>query len=528
MGGRLAADPIEPWIGVQEYPLEGDASQNRVKSILESSDHVVWVGTVSGLNRLDPGKTKFESVPEIKGTVRVLRQPSDGQLWVGMIGQGVRLGSGGKYAVMTAPDSLPSNTVLNIFEDDEQNIWIGTQAGLLRLTKTPVRIVPLPHSEDSDFGTIYQDRDETVWVVSTDVFRVRDGVATAYVFPGLSHLPVRNVYRDREGAMWVGTDGDGVVRIDGDRVSKLTMKDGLVNNFIRALLQSRDGSMWIATDEGVSRWTHHGFTNYQMRDGLSYFSTRAVLEDRNEDIWIGTDRGLSHLHAGAFVHDGVTDALSEEKVWAIHEDSDGGLWFGTRNNGLFRWRQQKLTHYTMAQGLASNSIYQILEDKQGSFWMSGPNGISLLDRRELDLAADDPEQRLSLTLYGVGDEVETTQIYGGRQSSGCLGPEGDVWFPSNKGPIHILKTAANPTPAPPIAISEVLVDGRATTDDSHLVIPPGSGRVEVFYAPILLRSQDGMRFRYKLEGFDQHWTDASSRRVATYTNIPFGHIHVSG
>jgi ligand-binding sensor domain-containing protein/signal transduction histidine kinase len=507
---------------VREYVLDGDASQNRVKSILESSDHTVWVGTVSGLNRLDPGKTQFERVPEFKGTVRVLREPSDGQLWVGMIGQGVRMGYGGKYAVMTAPDALPSNTVLNIFEDDEQNIWIGTQAGMLRLTKTPVRIVPLPHSEDSDFGTIYRDRDDTVWVVSTDVFRVRNGVATPYVFPGFGHLPVRNVYRDREGVLWVGTDGGGVVRIRENQVNKLTMKEGLVNNFIRAFLESRDGSMWIATDEGVSHWTRHGFTNYEMHDGLSYFSTRAVLEDHNGDIWIGTDRGLNHLHFGSFVHDGVTDALSEEKVWAIHEDPDGGLWFGTRNNGLFRWRLRKLTHYTMSQGLASNSIYQILEDKQGRFWMSGPNGISLLDRHELDLAADNPEQRLSLTLYGVGDEVETTQIYGGRQSSGCLGAEGDVWFPSNKGPIHILKTEANPTPAPPVVISEVLVDGRATANNNQLVISPGSSRVEVSYAPVLLRSQDGMRFRYKLDGFDQRWTDASSRRVATYTNIPAG------
>lgn len=507
---------------VREYLLDGDSSQNRVKSILETHDRTIWVGTVSGLNRLDPGSSRFERVAGIKGTVRVLRQPSDGELWIGMIGQGVRLGTAGKYTGMTAPDALPSNTVLNIFEDDEQNLWIGTQAGLLRLTKTPVRIVPLPHAEDSDFGTIYRDRDDTIWVVSTDVFRVRNGVAESYVFPELGHIPVRNVYRDRGGVLWVGTDGDGVARIEGNHVSKLTMKEGLVNNFIRAMLQSGDGSMWIATDEGVSRWTQHGFTNYEMRDGLSYFSTRALLEDRNGDIWIGTDRGLNHLHAGAFVHDRVTETLNEEKVWAIHEDSDGGLWFGTRNNGLFRWRQNRLTHFTTAQGLASNSIYQILEDQRGSFWMSGPNGISLLNRHELDLASENQDQHLSLTVYGIADEVETTQIYGGRQSSGCLGSDGDVWFPSNKGPIHILKTAIQQTQAPAVVIHDVLVDGLASSSKENLVMAPGNSRLEVFYAPILLRSQEGMRFRYKLDGFDQSWTDASSRRSATYTNLPPG------
>ena len=507
---------------IHEYHLQGGSSQNRVKSILETQDHTVWVGTVSGLHRLRPGADQFERVEGIKGTVRVLRQTSDGVLWIGMIGQGIRTRTGDKFTAMTAPDWLPSNTVLNIFEDDEQNLWIGTQAGVLRLTKTPVRIVPLPHSADSDFGTIYRDRDGTLWVVSTDVFRLRNGIAEPYAFPGLGHIPVRNVYRDRGGAFWVGTDGEGVVRIQDKRITRLTMKEGLVNNFVRAMLQSRDGSMWIATDEGLSRWTPHGFTNYQMRDGLSYFSTRALLEDRNGDIWIGTDRGLNHLHAGRFVQDGVTDALRQEKVWAIHEDSDGGLWLGTRNDGLYRWKQNKLTHYTTNQGLASNSIYQILEDPHGSFWMSGPNGISLLNRHELDQVAENPAQHLSLTLYGISNEVETTQIYGGRQSSGCLDAMGDAWFPSNKGPIHIVRNAVSTPPRSPIVINEVLVDGRSVNANGVLEMAPGSSRLEVSYAPILLHSQDGARFRYELEGFDKDWIDASSRRVASYTNLPVG------
>jgi ligand-binding sensor domain-containing protein len=121
-----------------------------------------------------------------------------------------------------------------------------------------------------------------------------------------------------------------------------------------------------------------------MRDGLSYFSTRALVEDHNGDLWIGTDRGLSHIRGGTFIHDAATAALAEEKVWSIHEDPDGGLWFGTRSNGLFRWKSNRLAHYTTAQGLASNSIYQIVEDRKGGMWLSGPNGISLLRRQELD------------------------------------------------------------------------------------------------------------------------------------------------
>ena len=513
-----------------EYALQGGNSENRVKSILETSDHTVWVGTVSGLHKLSPGARSFQPVRDISGTVRALRQTSDGTLWIGMIGQGMRTINGTAFTVIKSPDVLPSNTVLNIFEDDERNLWIGTQAGMLRLSSTPVRIVSLPQASDSDFGTIYADRDGTLWVVSTDVFRIRDGIAARYNFSGLEHVPVRNVFRDRAGAMWIGTDGEGIVRMNGGNPLWLTTRNGLVNNFVRATLQDRDGSMWIATDEGLSHWMpQHGFTNYLMPQGLAYFSLRALLQDRNGDLWIGTDRGLSRLHNGVFMKDTATEQLSQTKIWSIHEDEKGGLWFGTRNEGIYRWRNDTLTHFTTEQGLASNSIYQIIEDARNEFWISGPNGISQLSRQELDRAADNPHLRVAPTLYSVSDEMEGTQIYGGRQPSGCVDHRGDVWFPSSRGPIHILQDIV-PLPAvSQVAINQVLVDGRPVSQDRAVVIGPGNGRLDIQYAPILLRSQDGVRFRYRLDGFDADWIDASTRHIASYTNLPPGNytFHVS-
>jgi ligand-binding sensor domain-containing protein/signal transduction histidine kinase len=507
---------------LREYRLPGVSSQNRVKSILETKDGTIWVGTVSGLDRLRPGAGVFERISGIQGTVRVLRQTSDGMFWVGMIGGGIRSIKGYDSVTMTAADTLPSNTVLSVFEDDERNVWIGTQAGMERLTRTPVRIALLPQTVDSDFGTIYADHDGTIWVVSTDVFRMRNGAIEPYRFPGLGNISVRNVFRDRSGALWVGTDGDGIVRMGEKNMLWLTTKNGLTNNFIRAILQSRDGSMWIATDEGLSHWTPRGFTNYRMSDGLSYFSTRALLEDRNGDVWVGTDRGLNRIHAGAIVHDAATQGLNQRKVWSIHEDPDGGLWFGTRDDGLYRWKQGKLTHLTTDQGLASNSIYQVIEDAKGGFWISGPNGISQVNRHELDEIADYPDRRVSVTFFGISNEVSAAQIYGGRQPSGCVDAQGNVWFPTNRGPIHILGDFADhPTP-PPVAINEVSVNGRPVAANRPVVLYPGNSRLEVVYAPVLLRSQDEVRFRYRLEGFDTGWIDSATRRVATYTNLPPG------
>ncbi|HET6177174.1 MAG TPA: two-component regulator propeller domain-containing protein [Candidatus Sulfotelmatobacter sp.] len=513
---------------VTEYSLEGAASENRVKSVEETADGTIWVGTVSGLQRMTPdtqSNRAFKKVHEVDGTVRFLRETSDGRLWIGTIGHGLNIYGDHHFSQITAPRRLPSNTVLNLFEDVEKNIWVGTQAGMLRFSKTPVRTVTLPDASDSDAETVYQDRDGDLWIAAANLFRFQSGTATPYAFPGLSGVRIRNVFRDREGALWIGTEGRGVFRQIGGRMVQYTTQEGLVNNFIRAFLQSRDGSVWIATDEGVSRWRQQGFTNYEMRDGLCYFSTRSLLEDQAGDIWIGTDRGVSRLHGDKFENDNTIAALKEEKVWAIHQDSDGGLWFGTRTAGLYRRHAGKLEHYTVAQGLASNSIYELLEDKNGNFWISGPNGISVINRRELETVAEHPGRSAAVTLYGISEGLETIQMCGGEKPAGVLTTQGEIWFPSSKGPVRVSVEQPKASNPAPVVIDQVMVDGLQVRAPGKVSLTPNTAKLELHYGVVLLRSQERMRFRYTLEGFDKNWSEASADRVAHYTNLPPGQYH---
>jgi ligand-binding sensor domain-containing protein len=158
-----------------EYPLEGGLGENRVKSILETSDGTLWVGTVSGLQRRERNAAGFTRVKQISSTVRALREDSGGTLWIGTIGEGIIQYRDGQFAKLTAPEYLPSDTVLSLFEDVEQNVWVGTQTGMLRLSRTPVSTYPIPDAEDSDFGTISQDRDGALWVASSHLYRLAGG-----------------------------------------------------------------------------------------------------------------------------------------------------------------------------------------------------------------------------------------------------------------------------------------------------------------------------------------------------------------
>lgn len=508
----------------QEHPLPGDRSRNRIKSLLQTNDGSIWVGTVSGLYRSPDGTEPFHKTQGIHGTVRVLRQSADGTLWTSIVGQGGATYRFNEKGLILTPGIRLTGTIFCIFQDMEQNVWVGTQTGLIRYSKTPISILPLDDAKESDFGTLYLDSDGTLWSAATYLIHIHDGVTSQYQFPQLAGVKIRNIFRDREGTLWIGTDGSGLFHLVGGQAKQFTTDQGLVNNFIRTLLQARDGSMWIGTDEGVSHLGKNRVINYGIKEGLTYFSIRSMLQDHAGDLWIGTEQGLSHLRDGILIHDAVVAALRQEKIWAIHEDKDNGLWFGTRNHGLYRWKAEKLTHYGVEDGLASNGIYAILEDSAGHFWMSGPGGISLLNRNELDDYAEHHNHPLSLTFYSLSQEGESAQLFGGVQSAGCITPQGDVWFPSNSGPVHVSLAESQRLKMPSLAIDQVFSDGKQLQGSQKVDLSPGNNRLEISYFPFMLRSPQNLRFRYKLEGFDKEWNNALTRRDISYTNLPAGHF----
>ena len=529
--GRVWAGAAEMY-AIQEgrhpsYALQGSDSQNRVKSVVETEDGSIWVGTVDGLHRLAPGHPRFERVPGVWGTVRALCGVSQGELWAGTIGQGIfRIRFTSQPAQVTrlnAPSPLMSNTVLSIFQDGDRNLWIGTQVGMVRLSHTPVRVLSLPTAADSDFGTVNLDSDGSLWAASNQLVHIVGNRVVPARFPGMSNVHIRNVLRTRDGTLWIGTDGSGIFRIKGGTTTQFTINQGLINNFIRGTLEARDGSVWIGTDSGVSHYINGAFHNLTDRSGLTHFSMRSLLEDHNGDIWLGTERGVNHLRNEDIVHDVATEALKDEKIWAEHEDSDGGLWFGTLTHGLFRYRDGRITRYTTATGLASNDIYSILEDGHHRFWMSSPVGVMLLRRDQLDARSASPDTPLAMRFFRADAGERPTRFYGGTQPSGIITHNGDTWFPTNQALWQISPGESEVPELSHLRIQDVRLDGRQTSPTAQLVLPASQSRLEIGYEPIYLNSQQDLQFRYRLEGFDKDWTLAGAQqRTATYTNLPPG------
>jgi ligand-binding sensor domain-containing protein/signal transduction histidine kinase len=495
---------------------------NLVTALAAQGDEL-WVGTLSGLHSYEPNG-RLSAVGDPDWVIQALQTSSDGALWIGTLGSGLARYDHQNFQHARAPLELSSNTISAVSEDREHNIWVGTAGGMERLTASATTLFALPGATETQFETIYNDKDNSTWCAATHLYRIRGDRVERATIPGLPpNTRVRTLLRDRAGALWVGTDGDGIFRVHQKRTTHYTLRDGLVNTFARVLLEGRDGTMWVGTDGGLSHITPEGIRDYDTFHGLAYFSVTALLEDTSGSLWIGTSRGLSHLRANEFVNDPATLALRREKIWSLYQKHGGALWIGT-SNGLYRYDGQQLERFTMAEGLPENVIYQVLMDRSGYLWLSSPDSVSRVSVQALlTHRSHNSQGPLSVTLYPVAQDFNSAVLYSGMQPAGFLDEHGDAWFPSNRGAVRITATRNTDSMARfPIVIDSISVDGQTRPLTDEVRIAPGTARIQVDFTAILLRSQQDMHYRYLLEGFDKTWNDASANHLASYTNLQPG------
>lgn len=507
----------------REYPLPGNDNRNQVKSLAETANGTLWVGTVSGLYRLLPGSNRLAPVPGVFGLIRTLRVLPGDELWAGTIGAGIFRIRDNKVTRLQAPSTLISNTVYAIYIDSGSDLWIGTLTGIMCLSQTPVRVLSLPEAAGADFGTVALDTDGSLWFASNQLMHVRGDGARPARFPNLGDVRVRNILRSRDGSLWIGTIGGGVYHLSKRGNRHFTAKDGLSSNFVQALLEAHDGTLWIGTNYGVSHLDHAGLHNLTTQDGLAANYIRSLLETRDGTIWIGSERGLGRYRNGTFVHDALTTELGSERIWALYQDVDGGVWIGTHGYGLYYYRNGHLAHFTMADGLTSNTLYCILGDGRNHLWISSPTGVMLLNRAELSTYVPHSGRSFSLRYYEASGGSESVQVLGGMQSAGALTASGAAWFPTSQGLWMISPDDSGRPILFNLHIDSVTVDGQPQPFAQSLRLNANSNHVDIVYQPVLLAPQQGLGFRYKLQDFDKNWTYASAQqRLAAYTNLPPG------
>jgi ligand-binding sensor domain-containing protein/signal transduction histidine kinase len=503
-------------------------ADNSIRTIREAADGALWIGTISGLRRI-PGGLRGDPFVEPRildrTNVSCLWAGRGGEMWVGTYGDGLMRYDAQGVVRFSAPTTLPHDNVLAILEDVEENVWIGTLGGMLRLKRSAARTLTTRDGAPISINTIYEEPQGRLLIAALNgrLLQVADGVLVPVDLPqDVERLRIRNVFRDSANRLWIGTDGDGIARIEGRTVVRSTMKDGLVNDFVRAFCEDRNGRIWIGTDGGLGYWQNGTFRRFGLDSGLVYDSIRALLLDRAGTLWVATERGVSRIGLPGVVIDPRLDLLRGYKVWALHEDPDGGMWVGTKGAGLFLFKDGRLSRFTTADGLPSDKIHFIGEDRQGTLWLSGPSGVVAVSRRDLEATGNGRPQPLSLRVYGTTEGLSTSQMTGGVQSPGAITKSGEVWMASSKGAVRIVPQAPAERRPAPVIVEQVMADDRPMPVSRTITVPPGDGKLEIGYTSIRLGTPESVRFRYWMEASDRAWTNAGRRRAAYYTNLAPG------
>jgi signal transduction histidine kinase/ligand-binding sensor domain-containing protein/ActR/RegA family two-component response regulator len=510
--------------------VSSGAGSENVRAMLEDDDGAMWVGTEDG--RLFHGRDgQFEpyaSAQNLGSAVSAILRDHDGNLWIGTTGNGALRLAADTPSWLDMRDRT-SNDVRALLEDPEGSLWLGTfGAGLERLhTGKFIPYGPAEGLPGNLAWTVAPSRDGSLWL-GTDAGLTHYGNGKfEYLAPrlGLKDVRVRAVLEDRSGTVWFGTQGRGLYRLQAGKLTRFATAEGLSGDAVKALAQDHLGRLWAGSNVGVDL----------IEDGrivpppaalrhIGSFMTSMLYEDRRQRMWVATDVfGLLMLDGEKLSRYGVGDGLPSPRIVSIHEDESGALWFGTLE-GLAYYRDGRFVSLAQAAPALRENMLQIVEDARGALWLATNRGLFTVPRKELERLIERPGSVVpQVRTYHIADGLRTSEFSGGNTRAGFRANDGTLWLPSIRGIVRVdpdrIRTNALP---PPVVVEGVIADGKALDLTSELRAPPGSTNWEFHYAALSMVAPERVHFRYRLEGYEQGWVDANTRRTAYYTRLPPG------
>lgn len=371
---------------VDALTTEDGLPDNEVRVIFCDRDEQVWVGTESGLVR-DDGRswTLFTTESGLPGDAVIsAEQDDEGHLWFGTYRGAVRLDPN-TFATFTRADGLPDNRVMAITQDGDGRVWTGTKRGVSAFDGAGWQTYDrdLPHT---DVRAAACDARGRPWFGTEGggAFRI-DGrdVTVLDRTDGLVHDEIRKIYLEPAGDLWFGYwNGRGVTRWFEDRLESFSTHgidpDGILRpHKVWDLMRDRNGVLWVATNGGgVLRVEDDRSRVIGLADGLAGLEVRALLEDDDGNLWFGTQTGLSRFDGFRITNYGVEDGLSHPEVRSLLKTQDGHLWVGTRGGGVNRFDGRVFSAMTRADGLAGNQVVSMFQDRSGDIWLGTNSGVT--------------------------------------------------------------------------------------------------------------------------------------------------------
>ncbi len=595
---------------------------NRVLALCEDARGRLWIGTHHGLVCHENGRfTRYGADQGVPGAVQAVAAGPRGSVWIGDRTI-ARLRDG---AFDDERLALSRNArAWDLYVDEDEVLWAATGEGGARIDAGGVewlvpreklgQVGPDPstgrpwfweagrrfrHRQNADGS--FERRDEGFvprsWCVDDagntlfgtaagGLFRLNARGAMELVFELDVDAPATAALHDREGNLWVGTAGRGLVQLEPAPFRRWLLSGGA-----RFLTGSPEGGLWLAVGPSAVAFDGGAFTPLPLAEGRNV----TALHHDGTELWLATDYDVIRASDGARVPHGLSPHprfLAKDasgRLWTgnrseiVHVQEgpihsryplpapggardanegfflaparDGGFWFA-HGTDLLRAREGAFEARDLSAVQRTGAMRSLHEDERGVLWI-GTYGEGLLRVDEAGAArlstehglpddslggilADDrgnlwinsnrgvfraSRDALDDVAAGRAARVQcrTLPTGEGDQWWACRDPEGALWFTTIEG---IVRIDPGDVPvqsvAPLVAIERVVVDRVEIDFRGGASAPPGGGDLEIVYAGLGFVAPHLVHFRYRLAGHDPDWIDAGSSRVARYTNVPPG------
>jgi two-component system sensor histidine kinase/response regulator len=506
---------------------------SNITAVIQTRDGYIWVGTQEGLARFDGVRfTVFDknNTTELKGNyIDALFEDRRGNLWIGATGGLLRY-QNGKFSLYTAQQNgLAGDIIRSICGDRQGNPWIAFRNGISHFKNETFVSYTAKDGMPGDISYIYEDPRDRLWIGTrgSGLYCWRDKKMTVYTTKnGLPGNIISSVYEDRQGNLWIGTQ-EGLCCWRDGKFTTYTTREGLSANYINRIYEDRWGKLWIGTLGAGINWLKDGkIIPVPLNGSLAINNVKVFHEDKRGGMWIGAvARGLFRWHNGTLTNFTTKDGLAGNNVLSIHEDNEGTMWIGTIDSGLSRWKDNKITTYTTKDGLFNDTVYQILEDDNQALWMSCNKGIFTVSKKDLDDFAGGKISRVHCISYDQTDGMKSSECSGGTSPAGSKTRDGKICFPTSRGLVIIdPKNISSNTLPPPVVIEEIHVDNQVIplTPGKKIILAPGKKNFAIQYTALSFLAPKKVKFKYRLEGFNDQWEEADTRRIAYFTNISPG------
>ncbi len=524
-------------ISCTTYSKKDGLSSNNIFCILEDKFHTLWLGTTNGAVSLYKNGT-FSSLhlpEEMQGDyVSQLIEDARGNIWIGTWEHGLLKYSGNKITVYDEAIGLPSHLINSLFADNSNNIWIGTEQGLcIFKNDAMLNFNETEGLTSKTVQSIFQTQDGTLLCGTALGMSFYDGNRFTKIteIPELVNFDVNSIATDNLGKIWLGSANQGILILDKKKnfrfeKSIFELAGIQLSTPVYTIINAAN-SIWIATyGQGLFKIDSEKVTHYSRGEGLTNDNLLSLFMDKKNTLWIGTYQGGVYSFNGTnFTNYTTADGLADNTIYGIEENKNGALFFASAEGGLSCFDGKKFTTLSTKDGLSSNLIYTVKVDAQKNLWLGTTTGLTRLKLKP-DFTVD------SIKIFTEQNGLEGSLFMS--SNSLYIDTKGIIWAGTTKG-----LTKYNPaldfqnTTPPALVLEDILLFSQKVDwkkyelpTDPKTSLPlnlelsyKNNHLTFVFQA---LAVDDNLKYVYQLDGFDKKWSTLSASTSAIYSNIPSG------